>query len=75
MRDFGSFDPNTGIIRINKRKNKKSKKRGELIDTIVHEEMHARHPKMYEKTVRKKTVQLLKKMSRNRKNRLYSKYS
>lgn len=45
-----------------------------LLDTIVHEEMHKQHPKMKEKTVRKLTPKKVKKMSKKLKAKLYSKY-
>ena len=74
MRDFGETDTTKRVIRINKRKSKK-KGRGEVIDTIVHEEMHARHPRMRERTVEKKTPRLVKRMIRRVKAKLYSRYS
>ncbi len=41
------------VIKINVKKHKGDRK--ELADTIQHELMHAKHPKMHEKTVYKKT--------------------
>lgn len=41
------------VIKINVKKHKGN--RAELADTIKHELMHAKHPKMHEKTVYKKT--------------------
>lgn len=45
------------VIKINVKKHKGD--RAELADTIKHELMHARHPKMHEKTVYKKTEKAL----------------
>lgn len=67
------------IIEINKKAHKSVKKDKSipkrsrtLIDTIVHETMHARHPKMHEKTVRKNTPNTVARMSKKSKSRLYS---
>lgn len=73
MRDYGDTDIDKRVIRVNKSK-KKNKKRGDIIDTIVHEEDHAKHPRKHEKTVRRDTKRKLKRMSRETKQRLYSKY-
>lgn len=45
-----------------------------LLDTMVHEEMHKDHPKMHEKTVRKRTARKVKRLSRQSKNKFYNKY-
>jgi len=68
----GDTDVEGGVIRLNK---KKSKKKSSIIDTIVHEEMHATHPKMQEKTVDKKVSHKLKKMGPKTKKKLYSRYN
>lgn len=73
MRAFGETDLKKKTIRINKKKSKKSKP-GEVIDTIVHEEMHRKHPKMKEKTVRKKTKSSVGRMSKKVKSKHYSKF-
>ena len=73
MRGHGDIDYDEKIIRINKSK-KKNKKRGEILDSIIHEEFHRTHPKMTEKQVEKKTKELVKKMSLAEKKRLYAKY-
>jgi len=52
---FGETEITTGkptVIKINVKKHKGD--RAELADTIKHELMHAKHPKMHEKTVYKK---------------------
>lgn len=51
---MGDADKNTGKIRINL-SHKKHKDKKELASTIKHELMHIKHPKMWEKTVYKKT--------------------
>lgn len=73
MKYFGETDHQKKTIRINKKKSLKSGK-GELLDTIAHEEMHAKHPNMKEKTVRRKTAGVVKKMSRKQKSKMYGKY-
>jgi hypothetical protein len=71
MRYQGETDINKKTIRINK---KASKKKSTIIDTIHHEEMHIKHPKMSEKTVRIETKNKLKRMAENKKNKLYALY-
>lgn len=73
MKDFGETDFDKKKIRINKKKAKKAGP-GEVIDTIVHEELHRKHPKMKEKNVRKKTKSLTGRMSKKVKSKYYSKY-
>ncbi len=58
---FGSFDEGKNLITINKKRHKGNK--AELLDTIVHETMHAKHRKMKERTVRKVTAAMIEKMS------------
>ena len=71
LRYQGETDINRKIIKINK---KASKKKSTVIDTIAHEELHAKHPKMTEKRVRIETKNKLKRMSENKKHKLYSLY-
>ena len=73
MRWFGDIDDKKGIIRINKSK-KKNKKKGDIINTIAHEEMHRVHPKMWEKTIDKKVIRALGNLSQKTKNKLYKLY-
>jgi hypothetical protein len=68
-------------IEINKKRHEKiskdkqfPKKERTLINTLVHEEMHAKHPKMHEKTVRKMTAKKVEKMPTKTKKKLYTKY-
>lgn len=74
MKGFGETDFNKRLIRVNKKRCKDEGSCGEVIDTIVHEELHAKHPSMSEKGVVKKAAKLTAKMSTKRKRRLYSKY-
>lgn len=71
MKWQGDCDTDKKVIRINK---KKSKKKSSVIDTIVHEEMHAKHPRMTEKSVYKKTPKVVKSLGKKRKAKLYSRY-
>ncbi len=72
MKLFGQANLDTGEIKINKKKNKAAGK-GELLDTIVHEKLHIKHPKMSEKNIRKKTPIVLKKLSKKSKQQLFNK--
>ena len=73
MRWYGDTDTTKKVIRINKKKSKKAG-RGELLNTIVHEELHAKHPRMKERGVIKKSTTVTNKMSREQKAKLYKKY-
>ena len=73
MHDYGEMDYDKQRIRVNPRK-------GDLINTIIHEELHNKYPDKSEKWVKKKSkkqessltiaeaVKLLKKYKRKRKN-------
>ncbi len=74
MHSFGDFDERTGKIRINKKMNRKKGNPGELINTIVHEEMHKHNPKLTEKQVYAKTKRKVKKMSKKSKKKAYARY-
>lgn len=74
MRNFGDTDFLKRVIRVNKKKSKKLGGRGEVLDTIYHEEMHAKHPKMKEKSVRVRTVREIKKLTPSQKRKYYQKY-
>ena len=81
---FGQTTYNEGggaVIEINKKRHRDPralkgfpKQDRSLINTIVHEELHANHPKMHEKTVRKMARKRVTGLSRKSKNKLYSKY-
>ncbi len=75
IRDYGQeIDHKDGshTVIINKKKNKKSGK-GELIDSLVHETYHAKHPKASEKKTYKYTQKRLKRMSSKARRKLYAK--
>ena len=67
----GDTDIDKKVIRVNK---VKSKKKSTVIDTIVHEETHAKHPKMTERRVRIETKNQLKRMAENKKRKFYNLY-
>ena len=76
-----TYHEHGATIEINKKrhKNKRAlkkfpKKDRAIINTIVHEELHANHPKMRERTVRKNARRRIARMGRKAKNKLYSKY-
>lgn len=76
MRSFGYIDFEKKIIRVNKKKNQKESfgrktyKRGELTRTILHEEIHRLHPKMWEKNVEKEAKKRFANMSTKQKAEL-----
>ena len=67
---FGSYNDKTNVIKVNK---KRHKKKGELLDTLVHETLHSKHKKMKEKSIRTKTAKMIAKMSSEEKRKYYSK--
>jgi hypothetical protein len=79
---YAEIDEKKKTIAINKKRHKQNVKRYDknkdgsekLINTIVHEELHAKHPKMHEKTVYKKAKQNVKIMSKKVKGKYYSKF-
>lgn len=78
---FGETDYGKRTITINKKrhKNKAALKKFPKIDqtllnTIVHEETHAAHPRMLERTVRKVARRKTMTMSIKEKNKLYGRY-
>ena len=72
MHAFGDTDLGKKVIRVNKKKSKRDGSRGEVLDTIVHEAAHAKHPKMKEKNIRTHTKKLVKKLNRKQKKSYYS---
>ena len=74
MRWQGDTDTEKKIIRVNKEKSKKKSGSGGVLDTIVHEETHAKHPNMHEKTVYKKTPNIIKTLASATKKKLYARY-
>ena len=77
MHAFGDTDLEKKVIRVNKKKSQKIGKKndGEVLDSIIHEVSHAKHPKMHEKTVRKHTKHLLKKLNPKQKQSYRSLFS
>lgn len=73
LKVFGMTDPKKKMIQINKKKAKSSKRKGELLNTVVHEKIHAKHPKMKEKQVIMKTMKVMKKMTKKQKSKVYKK--
>lgn len=75
MKCYGDIDDKKKVIRIRKKPFKTGKwKKDEVINTVVHEEMHKNHPKMHEKTVHKNTNKILKKLSADYKRKILSRY-
>lgn len=74
MRFYGDIDYDKKKIRINKSK-KKNERPGEILNTIVHEEIHRKHPGKFERTTKKETRRLIAKMSKKQKEKYYSKYN
>ncbi len=74
MRAYGDTDLEKKVIRINKKKAKLKGRKGELLDSIMHEENHRIHPKMHEKNVRKLTKKNVNKMGKKQKQKLYNRF-
>lgn len=70
MHAYGDTDLEQKVIRVNKKKSKKGGK-GEVLDTIVHEAYHAKHPKAHERTTRKKTKNIIKHLNKKQKKSYY----
>lgn len=67
MRDFGDIDYQKKKIRVNPRK-------GDLLNTIIHEEIHRKHPDKSEKWVKKKTFEEEKKLGIAQAQKILDKY-
>lgn len=65
---YGEIDYNKRLIQVNKQKNKEP---GELLDTLVHELMHLKYPKMKEGAVKSRTANKIKKMTQGEKAKIY----
>ena len=85
MRAYGDCNFQKKIIRVNRVKarkdpsrvrpiNKHAKRYPDVLDTMVHEENHVKHPRMHEKNIRKKTLRDIKKMTPKQKQKIYSRY-
>ena len=68
---YGDTDINKKVMQVNKSK-KLNKKKGDILDTIVHEAAHAKHPKMHEKNIRVHTKKLTKRLNRKQKKSYYN---
>lgn len=75
---YGETDFDKKLIRINKKRHKKGETNKNadgsenLLDTIVHEKLHATHPNMHEKTVRKLARAMSSKMGKKQKAAHYA---
>ncbi len=72
MRAYGDTDTEKRLIRINVKKSKKSGNRGEVLNTIIHETEHAKHPRLGERQTYKRTARLEKRLSRRKKQKYYN---
>lgn len=70
-RVYGDTDLSKKIIRVNKKRSKQSGNKGEVLDTIVHEVHHAKHPMKHERTVRKDTERIIKHLNKKQKRHYY----
>ena len=77
---LGETDFETKTIKVDKPKHKKRwvgipKQDNTILNTAVHENLHAAHPKMTEKRVRKVARQKVNKMSRKQKLKVYNQFN
>lgn len=68
MKSYGDTDEDEKVIRINPQ-------RGELLNTIIHEELHRRFPKMTEKEIDKKAKKIEQRLTIKRAIKLLKKYA
>lgn len=68
---FGTTDTEKKVIKINKKKAKSTKQKGELLDSLNHERLHSVHPRMSEKRIQKMTEKSSKKLNKKSKQKLY----
>lgn len=64
MKPYGMTDTSSGVVQINVKKHKGDRR--QLADTIKHELIHVKHPKMHEKAVYKKTKPELSKATEDK---------
>ena len=69
---FGVTDTKKKTIIVNKKKSKQTGQKGEVLDSIYHETLHAKHPNKSERKIEKMSARGEKKLSRRSKNKLYS---
>ncbi len=67
MRSFGEIDFQKKRIRVNPKK-------GDLLNTIIHEELHKKYPDKSEKWVKKKTFEQEKKLGIAQAQKILDKY-
>ena len=67
MKSFGDIDDDKKIIRVNPKK-------GDLVNTILHEELHSNHQDKPEKWINKKAKETESKMGINEQVELLKKY-
>jgi hypothetical protein len=76
---YGETDFEKKVVRVNKKRHKKGPKWGiagkdnTILNTIVHEDMHVKRPKMKERDVRKATRKKVAKMDKRTKKKYYNK--
>lgn len=70
---LGETDFARRLIRINVKKAKRQG-RGEVLKTMVHEELHMKHPNMKEKNVEAKMQRDVKKLPKTMREAVYSHY-
>lgn len=70
---FGEIDWRKKTIRINRARHKRHHE--PIIDTIVHELMHKRFPRLCEETIRRKTARALPRLTPATKRRMYRLFS
>jgi hypothetical protein len=83
LKNYGETDDRTKTIRVNKKLSKrdpshkrplKGSKYPEVLDTELHESLHAQNPKLTEKQVYKKTHKKIRQLTRKQKQKLYAKF-
>lgn len=67
MHDYGEIDYDKQVIRVNPRK-------GDLVNTIVHEELHRKYPDWSERKVKKESKKEEQSLSISQVQRLLKKY-
>jgi hypothetical protein len=69
---FGVTDTKRRTIIVNKKKSKATGQRGEVLDSILHETLHARHPQKSERRIEKMTARSEKRIGKKQKSKLYN---
>src|ERR1700735_3911240 len=58
LKAFGQTDTKKKVVKINVKKSKSTGKKGELSDTIAHDFVHVRNPRLSEKQTYKRTSKI-----------------